>query len=79
MLTSTRLVFNAYVAQLATLTGLDPSLTVIPGALKEFHLEPSQRLFALHRGDGQRLAVLGDRDSAFAAAYAHELAPVSVH
>ena len=29
--------------------------------------------------DGARLAVLADRDSAFAAALAHELAPVSVH
>ena len=28
---------------------------------------------------GERLAVLGDRDAAMAAAVAHELAPVSVH
>jgi hypothetical protein len=33
----------------------------------------------VHRADGARLAVLGDRDAAIAAALAHELAPVSVH
>jgi hypothetical protein len=50
-----------------------------PGALDDFHLDPEQTLYALHRADGARLAVLADRDSAFAAARAHELAPVSVH
>ena len=50
-----------------------------PGALEDFHLDPEQTLYALHRADGARLAVLADRDSAFAAARAHELAPVSVH
>ncbi|HEY5289185.1 MAG TPA: DUF1150 family protein [Caulobacteraceae bacterium] len=44
-----------------------------------FDLKPDQTLYALHRADGARLAVLGDRDSALAAALAHELAPVSVH
>lgn len=42
-------------------------------------LDPDQTLYALHRADGERLAVLTDRSSAFAAALAHELAPVSVH
>lgn len=42
-------------------------------------LEPEQVLYAVHRADGARLAILGDRDSAVAAALAHELAPVSVH
>jgi hypothetical protein len=41
--------------------------------------DPEQVLYALHRADGQRLAVLADHDSAVAAAIAHELAPVSVH
>lgn len=44
-----------------------------------FELSPDQTLYAVHRADGERLAVLGDRDSAVAAALAHELAPVSVH
>ncbi len=42
-------------------------------------LKPEQTLYAVHGADGARLAVLADRDSAYAAALAHELAPVSVH
>ena len=42
-------------------------------------LDPDQILYAVHRADGERLAVMEDRDSARAAAIAHELAPVSVH
>ncbi len=48
-------------------------------ALEQFSITPDQTLYALYRADGARLAVLSDRDSAFAAALAHELAPVSVH
>jgi hypothetical protein len=44
-----------------------------------FSLDPDQTLYAVHRADGARLAVLTDRESAIAAALAHELAPVSVH
>ena len=44
-----------------------------------FELDPDQTLYAVHRADGQRLAVLTDKQSAVAAALAHELAPVSVH
>jgi hypothetical protein len=44
-----------------------------------FQLDPEQMLYAVHRADGARLAVLSDRESAVAAALAHELAPVSVH
>ena len=44
-----------------------------------FSLDPDQTLYAVHRADGARLAVLTDRDSAVAAALAHELAPVWVH
>jgi hypothetical protein len=44
-----------------------------------FDLDPEPTLYAVHRADGERLAVLTDRDSAVAAAHAHELAPVSVH
>ena len=49
------------------------------GRLDGFTLEPGQTLYAVHRADGERLAVMTDRDSAVAAALAHELAPVSVH
>ena len=48
-------------------------------APRGFSLDPDQTLYAVHRADGARLAVLTDRDSAIAAALAHELAPVSVH
>jgi hypothetical protein len=48
-------------------------------AVKGFDLDPNQTLYAVHRADGARLAVLVDRESAIAAALAHELAPVSVH
>jgi hypothetical protein len=47
--------------------------------IRGFDLKPEQTLYAVHRADGARLAVLGDKDSAGAAALANELAPVSVH
>jgi hypothetical protein len=47
--------------------------------IRGFDLKPEQTLYAVHRADGARLAVMGDKDSAVAAALAHELAPVSVH
>ena len=47
--------------------------------IRTFNLDPEQTLYAVHRADGARLAVMGDKDSAVAAAIAHELAPVSVH
>ncbi|HET6971604.1 MAG TPA: DUF1150 domain-containing protein [Phenylobacterium sp.] len=53
--------------------------TVPAGQIENFELDPEQTLYAVHRADGERLAVLTDRDSAMAAALAHELAPVSVH
>ena len=48
-------------------------------AVQGFELAPDQTLYAVHRADGARLAILTDRPSAVAAALAHELAPVSVH
>jgi len=47
--------------------------------IEGFQLDPEQILYAVHRADGERLAVMTDRGSAVAAALAHELAPVSVH
>lgn len=44
-----------------------------------YDIAPEQTLYAVHGADGERLAVMLDRDSAFAAAVAHELEPVSVH
>ncbi|MBU1325993.1 MAG: DUF1150 domain-containing protein [Alphaproteobacteria bacterium] len=48
-------------------------------ALKGLNIDPDQILYAVHSADGERLAVLIDREAAFAAAVAHELDPVSVH
>ena len=42
-------------------------------------IDPDQILYAVHSADGERLAVVTDREAAFAAAVAHELEPVSVH
>ena len=50
-----------------------------PMAMAEHHLAPDQILFAVHGADGQRLALLSDREEAMAACVANELAPVSVH
>jgi hypothetical protein len=48
-------------------------------SMESLSVDPDQTLYALHRADGARLAVMADRDSAYAAALAHELVPVSVH
>lgn len=42
-------------------------------------IDPEAVLYAVHGADGERLAVMIDRETAFAAAVAHELEPVSVH
>ena len=48
-------------------------------AFRSAEITPDQILYAVHGADGARLAVLADRASAYAAALANELAPVSVH
>ena len=60
-------------------TGAEILASVPTAQVRGFDLSPEQTLYAVHRADGERLAVLTDRDSAVAAALAHELAPVSVH
>jgi hypothetical protein len=47
--------------------------------IRGFHIEPDQILYALHGADGSRLAVMSDKETAVAAAHAHELAIVSLH
>jgi hypothetical protein len=60
-----------------------PAKEVLAGTqvdeIEGIEIDPDQTFYALHRADGQRLAVLVDKESAMAAAIAHELAPVSVH
>lgn len=36
-------------------------------------------LYSVHASDGERIALVGDRELAFAAARQHEMNPVSVH
>ena len=45
----------------------------------DIELDPEQTLYALYGADGERLAVMMDRETAIAAAQAHDMAPVSVH
>lgn len=59
--------------------GAEILASVPAGQIEGFELKPDQTLYAVHRANGERLAVLGDRQSAVAAALAHALAPVSVH
>ncbi len=42
-------------------------------------VDPEAILYAVHGADGERLAVMRDRETAFATAMAHSLEPVSVH
>lgn len=54
-------------------------LASVPAEHIQGQLTPDQVLYAVHRADGERIAVLSDKAAAMAAAVAHELAPVSVH
>jgi len=65
-----------YVREITASDVLDDVLTPEARALD---IDPDQTLYAVHSADGERLAVMLDRETAFAAAVAHELAPVSVH
>ena len=42
-------------------------------------VHPLQKLFTLCASDGRRIAIMDNRELAFAAAREHELNPVSVH
>lgn len=61
------------------ISGAEVLATTPVEAVEGFELTPEQTLFAVHGADGSRLAVVTDRDTAYAAARAHELVPVSVH
>lgn len=50
----------------------------LPLGLQE-QVEGLTRLYAVHSGNGERLALVADKDLAFALARQHDLAPVSVH
>ncbi|HUO12754.1 MAG TPA: DUF1150 family protein [Caulobacteraceae bacterium] len=48
-------------------------------SIRGLDIAPDQVLYALHGADGSRLAVMGDKASAVAAAHNHDLSVVSVH
>lgn len=48
------------------------------GALS-FDVEDDAILYSVHSSEGERIALVGDRDLAFAAARQYEMNPVSVH
>jgi hypothetical protein len=50
-----------------------------PLAIADAELVPEQIVYSVHRADGSRLAIVTDRDQAYAAALAYDFAPVSVH
>jgi hypothetical protein len=45
----------------------------------EVKIDDDAILYSVHDEDGERLALVGDRDLAFAAARQYEMTPVSVH
>ena len=45
----------------------------------EIDIEADATLYSVHASDGERIALVGDRDLAFAAARQYEMNPVSVH
>lgn len=61
------------------ITGAEVIASAPVDAIEGFEVSPEQTLYAVHGADGERLAVVTDRDTAYAAALAHELIPVSVH
>ncbi len=56
--------------EVRSVEGLPDALAQLPQAIK---------LYAVHTADGTRVAILDNRDSAFAAARQQEMDPVSVH
>ncbi len=45
----------------------------------EIDIDADTILYSVHASDGERIALVGDRDLAFAAARQYEMNPVSVH
>jgi len=56
--------------EVASIQGLPEALAKTEGVIK---------LYAVHTLDGERVAILDDREAAFAAARQQEMEPVSVH
>lgn len=50
----------------------------LPQAVRD-QITGVDELYSVHRADGERVALVKDRDLAFVLAREHDLAPVSVH
>ncbi len=64
---------------LADLLGSTPLAEVQGFEIEGVEIPADQTVFSVHGADGVRLAVVTDRVTAYAAARAHALTPVSVH
>lgn len=59
---------------------VSPETLIAEGAMPEGAILPAgTKLYAVHLSDGRRIAVMDDRNRAFAAAVQNDLSPVSVH
>ncbi len=59
---------------------VSPQTLIAEGVMPEGSILPDgTKLYAVHLEDGRRIAVMDDRERAFAAALQHDLTPVSVH
>ncbi len=59
---------------------VSPETLIAEGAMPEGSVVPKGvKLYAVHLANGQRIAVMDDRERAFAAAVQNDLTPVSVH
>ncbi len=59
---------------------VSPETLIAEGAMPEGSILPDGvKLYAVHLTDGRRIAVMDDRNRAFAAALQHDMRPVSVH
>jgi hypothetical protein len=60
-------------------TGADILASTPLEAMQGIEIDPAQVFYAVHGADGSRLAVMSDKQSAIAAAQAHELSVATVH
>jgi hypothetical protein len=59
---------------------VSPETLIAEGAMPADSMLPAgTKLYAVHLTDGRRIAVMDDRNRAFAAAVQHDMLPVSVH
>ncbi len=70
---------TVYVRQIDAETARDELARLTTNHNVEFHIEPGQKLYALHAADGTRLAILDSREAALEAAWQNEMTLVSVH